>query len=151
MRTLYLFIAFIAFGILIVILNKFTLKHKKDVKASNNPNGEAQKVQKQKQASKRVIPEGCCGAHEVCEKESLITTKKDIIYFADEELDAYKGRTSDSYTDEEIDEFEDVLLTLRENETAEWLKSLQLRGIEIPEIIKDQALLMVAERRNKHE
>lgn len=84
-------------------------------------------------------------------KRKSYHNKKDIIYFADEELDAYKGRTSDSYTDEEIDEFEDVLLTLRENETAEWLKSLQLRGIEIPEIIKDQALLMVAERRNKHE
>ena len=150
MRTLYLFIAFIAFGILIVILNKFTLKHKKDVKASNNPNSEAQKVQNRNKHQKELY-QGCCGAHEVCETERLNTTTKDIIYFADEELDAYKGRTSDSYTDEEIDEFEDVLLTLRENETAEWLKSLQLRGIEIPEIIKDQALLMVAERRNKHE
>ncbi|NCC98254.1 MAG: phospholipase [Bacteroidia bacterium] len=149
MRTLYLFIAFIAFGIVIVILNKFTIKHKKkDVKASNNPNNDAQRVQK---TPERIIPEGCCGAHEVCEKESLITTKKDVIYFSDEELDAYKGRTPDSYTDEEIDEFEDVLLTLRESETAEWLKSLQLRGIEMPETIKDQALLMVAERRNKHE
>lgn len=34
-------------------------------------------------------PEGCCGAHEVCEKESLLAavSKGQIEYYEDEELD----------------------------------------------------------------
>lgn len=38
---------------------------------------------------------------------------KPVEYYDDEELDAYKGRRSDNYSDDEASEFADVLETLR--------------------------------------
>ncbi|MBO5916676.1 MAG: phospholipase, partial [Bacteroidales bacterium] len=33
--------------------------------------------------------EECCGQHEVCEKDLKTMARKDIVYYNDEELDAY--------------------------------------------------------------
>lgn len=43
----------------------------------------------------------------------LEAATKPIEYFDDEELDAFKGRPSDKYTDEEIERFAEVLESLR--------------------------------------
>ena len=41
----------------------------------------------------------CCGRHIVCEKESLLAAaSREIVYYDDEELDRYKGKTADSYS-----------------------------------------------------
>lgn len=94
------------------------------------------------------VPEVCCGAHEVCERDSLLAAvSKQIEYYEDEELDDYKGTPSNSYEEKAIDEFREVLYTLRETEVAGWLRSLQLRGIELPDELKDEAFLIVGERR----
>ena len=94
-------------------------------------------------------PDGCCGQHAVCEKESLLAavSKGKIDYYEDEELDAYRGRPSDGYTEEETEQFEDVLTTMREDEVAGWMRSLQLRGINLPDALKDEVFLIVGERR----
>ncbi|MBR4971111.1 MAG: DUF1015 family protein, partial [Paludibacteraceae bacterium] len=42
-----------------------------------------------------------------------------------------------------------VFYTLKEFDVAGWLKSLQLRGVELPEKIKEEALLIISERRFK--
>ncbi|MCU4166145.1 hypothetical protein [Carboxylicivirga caseinilyticus] len=93
------------------------------------------------------VPDDCCGAHEVCEADSLLSADGKAEYFEDEELDNYKSKAADSYTDEQIEEFRDVLFTLKEREVAGWLKSLQARNINPPEIIREEALMIVAERR----
>lgn len=91
---------------------------------------------------------GCCGQHEVCEKESLLAAvSKDIEYYDDEELDRFRGRESDDYTDEEVDEFDEVFTTLRSEEVAGWVRSLQLRGVNLPDALKDAVILVVGERR----
>ena len=36
---------------------------------------------------------------------------------------------------------------LREVEVAGWLRSLQLRGINLPDALKDEAFLIIGERR----
>lgn len=91
----------------------------------------------------------CCGQHSVCEKESLLAAvSKGIEYYDDEELDRFRGRTSDSYTPEEIEEFEEVMFTMQEVEVAGWSRSLQLRGIELPDPLKDELFLIVGERRS---
>lgn len=91
---------------------------------------------------------GCCGQHEVCEKDSLLAAvSKEIEYYDDEELDRFRGRESDDYTDEEIDEFDEVFTTLRSEEVAGWVRSLQLRGINLPDALKDAVILVVGERR----
>ena len=92
----------------------------------------------------------CCGQHEVCEKESLLAAvSKQIEYYDDEELDRFKGRASDDYTEDEIEEFRDILYTTHEEEVAGWSRSLQLRGIALPDELKDELFMIVGERRLK--
>ena len=90
----------------------------------------------------------CCGQHEVCERDSLLAAvSKQIEYYDDEELDRFKGHPSDNYTEEEINEFREIMYTMKEEEVAGWCRSLQLRGIEIPDELKDELFLIVGERR----
>lgn len=90
----------------------------------------------------------CCGQHAVCEKESLLAAvSKQIEYYDDEELDRFKGRSSASYSEEETNEFREILYTMKEDEVARWCRSLQLRGIEFPDGLKDELFLIVGERR----
>jgi len=91
----------------------------------------------------------CCGQHEVCEKESLLAAvSKKIEYYDDEELDRYIGTPPDAYTEEQEDEFRDVFYTMREEDVAGWVRSLQLRGIALPDTLKDEVFLIIGERRN---
>ena len=82
---------------------------------------------------------GCCGKHAVCEK----TTDKDALYFDDEELDAYRGRNPEEYTEKEIEEFRNVLYTMKSDEVDLWVQCLQQRGIELPVEIKEEVLLIL--------
>lgn len=95
----------------------------------------------------REVPADCCGAHEVCEADSLLSSSDNIEYYNDEELDRFRGFTPKGYSDEAIEEFRDVLYTLKEREVAGWMKSIQLRQIQLPEIIREEALMIVEERR----
>ena len=101
-------------------------------------------------AEKPVIPDGeCCGQHEVCEKDSLLAAlSKEIEYYNDEELDRFRGKGGEDYTSEEADEFRDVLYTMRSDEVAGWVRSLQLRMIALPNEVKDEVFLIVGERRS---
>ena len=93
----------------------------------------------------------CCGQHEVCEKESLLAAvSKKIEYYDDEELDQFIGRTGDTYTDEETNPFRDVLYTMQDVDVAGWIRSLQLRGVELPDDLKDEVFLIIGERRTSH-
>ena len=90
----------------------------------------------------------CCGQHEVCEKDSLLAAVgKKIEYYDDEELDQFMGREGNAYTEEETELFRDVLYTTRDDEVAGWVRSLQLRGIELPDELKDEVFLIIGERR----
>lgn len=99
--------------------------------------------------AKELTVEGeCCGQHETCERDSLLAAvSKKIEYYDDEELDRFKGIESDAYDEEAIDEFRDVLYTLQEVEVAGWLRSLQLRSVNLPDSLKDEAFLIIGERR----
>lgn len=93
----------------------------------------------------------CCGQHSTCEKDSLLSAvSKDIEYYDDEELDSWRHIPADQYTPEAIEEFRHVFYTLQETEVAGWVRSLQLREIELPDEIKDEVLLIVRERRMPH-
>lgn len=93
---------------------------------------------------------GCCGLHLVCEKDSLtVSIGEEIEYYDDEELDAYKGVSRDDYSEEAIEQFREVLVTLLPADIAGWARSIQMRGIELPAIIRDELLMMVAEARQQ--
>lgn len=91
----------------------------------------------------------CCGQHEVCEKESLLAAvSRGVEYYDDEELDRYIGTAPDAYTPGQEEEFRDVLYTMRDDEVAGWVRSLQLRGIALPEGVRDEVFLIIGERRS---
>ena len=90
----------------------------------------------------------CCGMHITCEKDSLLAAVSDKIeYFDDEELDAFAGRAPESYTEAETEQFRDVLLTLLPTDIAPWARRIQLRGIQLPPVVREELLMIVAEAR----
>lgn len=90
----------------------------------------------------------CCGQHETCEKDSLLAAiSKEVEYFNDEELDRFRGKEGDEYTEEECEEFRDILYTMRSDEVASWVRSLQLRYVNLPDEVKDEVFLIVGENR----
>lgn len=64
-------------------------------------------------------------------------------YFEDEELDAYRGTPADAYTAEQEEQFAEVLHTLQEEEVADWLHALSLRGVELPAALRDEAVMLM--------
>ena len=85
----------------------------------------------------------CNGTNDKCEQDCMMeAATKDIVYYDDEELDAFSGRPSDSYTDEEVEQFSEVLYTMRQEEIADWCRSLTLRGINLPDQIKDETFML---------
>ncbi|MBS6239362.1 MAG: phospholipase [Bacteroides sp.] len=90
----------------------------------------------------------CCGQHEICERDSLLAAvSKKIEYYDDEELDKYIGTAPEDYTPEQEDEFRDIFYTMQDTDVAGWVRSLQLRGIALPNNIKDEVFLIIGERR----
>lgn len=81
----------------------------------------------------------CCGKHTNCAKGY----DNSYLYFDDEELDRHKGKKQEEYTEADIEEFRQVLYTMREEEVDNWVHCLQTRGIEIPEVIKEEVLLVL--------
>lgn len=92
--------------------------------------------------------EECCGMHITCEKDSLLASvSPEIVYYEDEELDRFAGRQPEDFSEEEIEEFRDILITLQPHDIAGWARSLQLRHIPIPPAVRDELIMIVAEAR----
>ena len=93
------------------------------------------------------VDDQCCGRHLVCERESLLTTKPEIVYYDDEELDRLAGVSPDNYSEQDLQDLNEVFTTLKSADVAGWLRSLQLRNITLPDSLREEALMIVAERR----
>ena len=86
----------------------------------------------------------CDGTDDKCEQVCMMeAATKDIEYYDDEELDRFRGRQSDHYTDEEVEEFATVLYTMQPKEVKAWNRSLILREINLPNQIKDELIAMI--------
>lgn len=84
----------------------------------------------------------CSGSDERCEQECMMeAATKPIEYYDDEELDVFRGRPADRYTDNEAALFAEVLYTMRPDEVRGWTRSLTLRGIDLPNQLKDEVFL----------
>ena len=90
----------------------------------------------------------CCGAHLVCERETLLQTNAEIEYYDDEELDVFAGIDPSEYTAEQCAAIRYVFETLLTKDVAGWCRSMQLRNIALPADIREEALLIVRERRH---
>ncbi len=133
-----LVVIFIGLGLVIVVATE--LRERQTGKGGSDKSAATDK--------KRSLVDGeCCGQHAVCERESLLNQKTEIIYYDDEELDLLSGISPDEYTEEQVREIEEVFYTLQEKDVAGWLKSLQLRNIVLPNELRDEALMIISERR----
>ena len=132
--ALYILLALVATGAVLYFL------HRRDLKRMT--------PEQREQADRTVEPEECCGMHVTCERDSLLASvSPEIEYYDDEELDRYRGTAPDEYSDEAIEEFRNVLLTLLPTDIAGWARSIQLRGLELPTPVREELLLIVAEAR----
>lgn len=125
-----LLIIFIVVSLLLIVSTYFSRTNKKD---------EVEIVIKEN-------PE-CCGAHDVCERDNLQIMSSDIEYFDDEELDKLAHTAPTEFTEEQIEALENVFYSMQESDVSSWLKSLQLRNIYLPENLREQAMMIVGERR----
>ncbi len=85
----------------------------------------------------------CCGLHAICEKTGQINEPP--VYYDDEELDRFAGRPASEYSDEETEEFRDVLLTLLPSDAPGWTISLEKRRINLPDSLKPELELLLTE------
>lgn len=136
--SLIILAAFLGLGLVILVLMEMR-ERKRQREQEANPQAD--------HLVRVPVDDECCGRHAVCERESLLTTKPDVVYYDDEELDRLSGVSPDQYTEADMAELNEVFSTLQSQDVAGWLRSLQLRQIELPEEIKEEALMIVAERR----
>lgn len=124
---------FILLGVVILVL--FELRERKNAQ-SDTPK------------KPQPAPDGeCCGQHLVCERETLLQTNAKPEYYDDEELDALAGIPAEEYTAEQAQQIEQVFSTLQEKDVPGWVRSMQLRNIALPATVREEALLIVRERR----
>ena len=92
----------------------------------------------------RTTCDTCNGDDTRCEQECMMeAATREVEYYDDEELDRFKGRPSDCYTDDEAELFREVLFSMPQSDVKGWNRSLILRGINVPDQIKDELLLMI--------
>jgi len=86
----------------------------------------------------------CDGTNTKCEQECMLeTATKEIEYFDDEELDRFKGRPSCDFSDDEVEEFREIMYTMKPIEVKDWNRSLILRGVNIPDQMKDEVIMLI--------
>lgn len=86
----------------------------------------------------------CTGDNAKCEQDCMLeAATREIEYYDDEELDTFRGRPSDGYDDDEAEQFAEVLYTMQPSDVKGWNRSLILRGINVPDQIKDELLMMI--------
>ena len=133
----YIFVAMVTVGVVLYLLD---LRSRKNEPQDAAP--EAPKVAD--------CDADCCSTHEVCPSEMILEgCNAEIVYFDDEELDAFKGRAADAYTPEEEEQFRDVLYTLLPADLLPWEQSMKKRGIILPSAIRNEFVMLYAEQQNK--
>lgn len=144
MLSLYLIAAIAGVGALLYLEHRSYLRRKAAEEYTEKP-----VETPQESAGTEADSEECCGMHITCERDSLLAAiSEKIEYYDDEELDRHAGRQPESYSDDEIEEFRDILITMRPEDIAGWARSLQLRNIALPQAVRDELIMIVAEARS---
>jgi hypothetical protein len=136
-------ILFVLLGIVILIIFEIRARREKNNTELLNEAEQATDVA----TEQRSEDDGCCGEHLVCERETLLQTNAKVEYYDDEELDTLIGVPAEEYTKEQYQMIRDVFDTLQAKDVPGWVRSIQLRNIQLPLDIREEALLIVVERR----
>lgn len=119
-----------------LVLYVYDLKYRRSQPSSS---GEADPEARQEDLHGEI----CCGRHLVCDKPLSPQPGEKIVYYDDEELDRYAGKDPDAYTPDEIEEVRDVMMTLLPEDIPGWVRSIQLRGIQLPTPLRDELFLLL--------
>ena len=133
-------ILFVCLGIAILVI--FEIRARKEQKANSE-----QREAADSRETASDPDDGCCGEHLVCERETLLQTNAKVEYYDDEDLDALIGIPAEDYTVEQYQMIREVFDTLQSKDVPGWVRSIQLRNIQLPLDIREEALLIVVERR----
>lgn len=108
------------------------------------------KVEEPADSDSKPAPHGefCCHRHAICTKPRSDANPLHL-YYDDEELDRFAGRDAHSYSADELDEFEDVMLTMRPDDYVDWTLALQARNIAFPAALRDQLNMLYLDAQNK--
>ncbi len=125
----YIFVAMVVIGVILYVHDRLT--NKPDEAAPEEVEG----------VEPEECSDDCCATNEVCPSEMLLKHMNEpVVYYEDEELDAFKGREADSYSDDELEQWRDVLYTLKHDDLLGWERSIKKRGIAIPDVIKEELM-----------
>lgn len=140
-------ILFVCLGIVVLVV--FEVRARKQ-QQSNREQSDRPTLDSEASNSREAASDpddGCCGEHLVCERETLLQTNAKVEYYDDEELDTLSGIPAEEYTQEQYQMIREVFDTLRAKDVPGWVRSIQLRNIQLPLDIREEALLIVVERR----
>ena len=140
-------ILFIVLTVVVVVLIELNERRKKSISPKDGLSAKRSDSAAVQQRSGPI--EGCCGTHLVCEKETLLQTNAKVEYYDDEELDELAGIAPEDYTEEQVNAIREVFGSLRESDVPGWCRSMQLRNINLPQDICEEALMIVRELRQK--
>ena len=143
-------ILFVCLGIAILVIFEVRARKQNNVPTPDLKGGESGDAQQSFPSGEDVgeaTDDGCCGEHLVCERETLLQTNAKVEYYDDEELDALIGIPAEDYTEEQYQMIREVFNTLQAKDVPGWVRSIQLRNIQLPLDIREEALLIVVERR----
>lgn len=140
-------ILFVCLGIVVLVV--FEVRARKQ-QQSNREQSDRPTLDSEASNSREAVSDpddGCCGEHLVCERETLLQTNAKVEYYDDEELDTLSGIPAEEYTQEQYQMIREVFDTLKAKDVPGWVRSIQLRNIQLPLDIREEALLIVVERR----
>lgn len=136
----------IAIGVLLWAWERFRIRRHGHSLHHHVPEGEESRVKSEESAEIRPTQDAiCCGLHSICEKTGQVNEPP--VYYDDEELDRFAGRRASEYSDDETEEFRDVLLTLLPEDVPGWAVSLEKRRISVPAMLLPEFELMLSEAR----
>ena len=124
----YIFLAMVVIGVILYIHDRMT----------RHPGEQQDEIV---QPTQDACTDDCCGTHDVCPSEMMLKHIDDpVAYYEDEELDTFRGRDATNYSDDELEQWRDVLYTLKHDELLAWERSVKKRGIAMPEVIKQELI-----------
>ena len=140
-------ILFLCLGLLILVL--YEVRERRKSRAANEEVRSPGRTTTDLEPQSAPAPSDgeCCGQHLVCERDTLLQTNAQIDYYDDEELDTLAGIDPADYSETQHTMLREVFDTLQERDVAGWVRSLQLRNIALPQDIREEALMIVRERR----
>lgn len=142
MKPALILLAILVLGGAIVWIIDRLFYHKQDAAPAADETGQEAVTAKQ----------GCtdesCGIRSICPSEQILAgaCRQEATYYDDEELDAFAGRGENDYTDQEMEQWRDVLYTLQPADLLGWGQSIKHRGLTMPAAIREEFLQLAAEQ-----